>query len=265
MKRPLFIAFSTQKGGAGKSTFTALSASYLHYARGMNVAVIDCDYPQCSIYEMRKREIRQLDSNTHYQQKAINLFDTTGKQTYPIICAKPEEAVSRALDFLSQEEQSYDVVFFDLPGTINNDGVVATFMSMDYVFAPMSPSRMAMESTLSFIIPVCEMLGTDRKFNLKQIYLFWNRVDARVRRDVIEHYERVIADFGLHRLTTSIPNSVRYDKEQSILGDGAVFLSTIFPPDKGLLKGSGFDLLTDEILTITGLIQNSNNYDNNKK
>jgi|GEM_PF-1543127 len=44
-QKPLFIAFSTQKGGVGKSTFTVLVASYLHYLKGLNVAVMDCDYP----------------------------------------------------------------------------------------------------------------------------------------------------------------------------------------------------------------------------
>ena len=37
-KETLFIAFSTQKGGAGKTTLTVLVASYLHYVKGMNVA-----------------------------------------------------------------------------------------------------------------------------------------------------------------------------------------------------------------------------------
>ena len=29
-----FVAFSTQKGGAGKTTLTVLAASYLHYVKG---------------------------------------------------------------------------------------------------------------------------------------------------------------------------------------------------------------------------------------
>ena len=44
-KETLFIAFSTQKGGAGKTTLTVLVASYLHYVKGMNVAVVDLRYP----------------------------------------------------------------------------------------------------------------------------------------------------------------------------------------------------------------------------
>ena len=38
-KEPKYIAFSTQKGGAGKTTLTVLVASYLHYVMDYNVAV----------------------------------------------------------------------------------------------------------------------------------------------------------------------------------------------------------------------------------
>ena len=48
-KTPLYVAFSTQKGGVGKTTFTVLAASCLHYLKGYDVAVVDCDYPQHSI------------------------------------------------------------------------------------------------------------------------------------------------------------------------------------------------------------------------
>jgi hypothetical protein len=54
-------------------------------------------------------------------------------------------------------------------------------------------------------------------------------------------------------MQTVILQSVRYDKEQSIEGSDAVFLSTIFPPDKNLLKGSNLDSLVDEIMKIIHL------------
>ena len=50
MKETKYVAFSTQKGGVGKTTLTVLVASYLHYVKGYDVAVIDCDFPQYSIH-----------------------------------------------------------------------------------------------------------------------------------------------------------------------------------------------------------------------
>ena len=35
-KETLYVAFSTQKGGVGKTTFTVLVASYLYYLKGYN-------------------------------------------------------------------------------------------------------------------------------------------------------------------------------------------------------------------------------------
>ena len=48
MTDPKFVAFSTQKGGAGKTTLTVLAASYLYYVKGLKVLVVDCDVPRVS-------------------------------------------------------------------------------------------------------------------------------------------------------------------------------------------------------------------------
>ena len=63
MSETKFVALSTQKGGAGKTTLTVLMASYLHYVRGIDVAIIDCDFPQYSIDEMRKRDFKNMEEN----------------------------------------------------------------------------------------------------------------------------------------------------------------------------------------------------------
>ena len=39
-KTPLYVAFSNQKGGVGKTTFTVLAASYLYYLKGYDVAAV---------------------------------------------------------------------------------------------------------------------------------------------------------------------------------------------------------------------------------
>ena len=84
-KETLFIAFSTQKGGAGKTTLTVLVASYLHYVKGMNVAVVDCDYPQHSIAGMRKRDAEQVGADEDYKRMAYEQFTRLGKKAYPVL------------------------------------------------------------------------------------------------------------------------------------------------------------------------------------
>ena len=62
----LYVAFSTQKGGAGKTTLTVLMASYLLYVKGYDVAVIDCDFPQYSIHDMRKCDMDRISKDNYY-------------------------------------------------------------------------------------------------------------------------------------------------------------------------------------------------------
>ena len=66
MSKEIFVAFATQKGGIGKTSVTVLVASYLHYVKGYNVAIVDCDYPQNSIMDIREREIKLIDEDTYF-------------------------------------------------------------------------------------------------------------------------------------------------------------------------------------------------------
>ncbi|MDH6309427.1 chromosome partitioning protein [Dysgonomonas sp. PFB1-18] len=248
-KQPLYISICTQKGGAGKSVFTTLVAGYLHYVKGYDVAVIDCDYPQWSIYKMRGREAEQIGRNPFYGNKAEVFFSKLGKPTYPIVPAQPETGLHQAIEFLSAEEQKYDIVLFDLPGTVNNESVVQTYFAMDYLFVPITTSRINMESTLPFMISTNEMLTVNQgNTKLKGIYPFWNMVTGREKQELFDYYENAILSLGITILQTKIPKSVRYDREQSIEGNDYLFLSTIFPPDRPLLKGSNLDLLVEEII-----------------
>ena len=61
------IAVCNQKGGVGKSTFTVLLDSNLHYTLQRNVMVVDCDYPQWSIYNQPSRELEILNLSDYYK------------------------------------------------------------------------------------------------------------------------------------------------------------------------------------------------------
>lgn len=120
--KPVFIAFSTQKGGVGKTTFTVLAASYLHYVCGYNVLVVDCDYPQFSINEMRKRDAKGLETNSSLQELAIAQFSRLQKPTYSILCTTSDEAIGVVQDYLEQNESETDFVFFRFAGHHQYEG-----------------------------------------------------------------------------------------------------------------------------------------------
>ena len=250
-KETLFIAFSTQKGGAGKTTLTVLVASYLHYVKGMNVAVVDCDYPQHSIAEMRKRDLKTVMEDEHYKLMAYRQLQRIRKKAYPVAESTAEDAVTKADELLEKMPET-DIVFFDLPGTVNSAGILRTIAQMDYIFAPVSADKAVLESTLSFLDVLQRMMLGKETSRLKGLYLFWNQVDKRETSGLYEKYGQVVADMGLPMLQTRIPDTKRFRKEADSTGR-TVFRSTLLAPDRRMLAGSGIPELTREIATILKL------------
>ena len=245
-KRPIYVAFSTQKGGAGKTTLTVLVASYLHFVKGYNVAVVDCDYPQHSIVEMRERDLKMAMDDPYYKRMAYEQVQQLKKKAYPVIESTPEDAVEKVKELADSD---FDIIFFDLPGTVNNAGVVQTLARMDYIFSPIAADRVVMESTLRFVVVLNDTLVTTGKSNIKGLYLLWNMVDGREKSELYDVYEHVISELGLSVLKTYLPDSKRFRRELSI-GHKALFRSTIFPADKVLARGSNLEEITEEILSL---------------
>ena len=43
---PIFLGFSSQKGGVGKSTLAEIVSSILYYEKGIELFIVDCDLSQ---------------------------------------------------------------------------------------------------------------------------------------------------------------------------------------------------------------------------
>ncbi len=246
-KETLLVAFSTQKGGMGKTALTVLSASYLHYVKGYNVAVIDCDYPQHSIVEIRERDVEQVTNNPYYKQLAYIQFKNLQKKAYKVEESNAADAISVAERL--QQENDLDFIFFDLPGTLNTKGVVKTLAMMDYVFIPVSADKVVLESTLQFATTIHDNLITTGKSNIKDLLLVWNMVDGRERTELYEAYDDAIAELGLQIMKTIIPDTKRFRREMTE-ANRPVFRSTLLPVDKSLVKGSHIEELMNEICSI---------------
>ena len=231
MKKTNYVAFSTQKGGAGKTTLTVLVASYLHYVKGYNVAVIDCDFPQYSVYDMRKRDTKASVEDPYYQKMAYEQIKRLGKKPYPVVCCPAGEAIETA-ERLKAKLPDLDFIFFDMPGTANNRDVINTVAKMDYIFTPIIADRVVMESSIVFA---------------KVINEHFISMGGREKSELYSVYTDICAELALPILKTALPDSKRFRKETA-RERKAVFRSTVFPADKTLVRGSNLDLLVDEIL-----------------
>ena len=248
-KKNVCVAFSTQKGGAGKTTLTVLTASYLYYVKGYSVAVVDCDYPQYSIARMRERDIRMATEDDYYKRLSYEQFTRLDRKMYPVITSVPEKAAETARTL--EEKDRYDLIFLDLPGTVNAEGILYALSQMDYIFCPVSADRVVLESSLRFASRIGEKLVATGRSNIKGLYLLWNMVDGREKSELYGVYEEIIRELGLQVLQTFLPDSKRFRRE--LTGEHkAVFRSTLFPVDGTLAKGSHIREITEEILTIIG-------------
>lgn len=249
MNKEIFIAFATQKGGIGKTTLTVLTASYLHYVKGYNVAVIDCDAPQNSIADLRAREIKVIGESAYFKALACEHFRRVKKKAYPVIASNAVDALDDADKMLREETTKPDLVFFDLPGTLKSEGVVKTLSQMDYIFAPISADRLVVESTLQFAALFHENLITTGIAKTKGLHLFWTMVDGREKSELYDLYQQIIDDMNIPVLETRLPDSKRFRRDLSEERK-AIFRSTIFPMDNALMKGSNIKELAEEICSI---------------
>ena len=128
--------FPPKRAGSAKPPLPCwrrVTSSYLYYLKGYDVAVVDCDYPQHSIAGMRKRDAEQVGADEDYKRMAYEQFTRLGKKAYPVLCSSPEKAIATADGYVAAGHVP-DIVFFDLPGTVNSEGVINSLAGMDYIF-----------------------------------------------------------------------------------------------------------------------------------
>ena len=251
-KKVIYVAFSNQKGGVGKSAFTTLAASYLHYAGGKNVAVIDCDYPQHSIHAMREREKSFVLAGDRFKRMLTLQHEQTGKKAYSVYSAKPENALEAAQKYFSEKDSNIDVVFFDLAGTVASDGILKSLFNMDYIFCPIIPDKLVIQSSLTFASAIVDCLAKYPDIPLKGIYFFWNQIVRNENREIYDAYSDIMKRMKLNVLKTEIPFTVKYKREMS-MKNKQLFRSTLFPPVGAHVNDACLDLLIDEICQIINL------------
>lgn len=250
--KTVFIAFSSQKGGVGKSTFTTLAASTLYYRLGHNVVVFDADFPQHSLMKMKERDLKMVMENDALKKLAYRQFMTINKKAYEIIQHRADSVLEAAHEYVNNSPVPIDAVFFDLPGTVNTPGILKALAGMHHIFTPITADRVVMESTLVFTQLLQDVIMKKGETSIESINLFWNQVDGRESTPLYEVYNKLIDQLGLSLMHSQIKNSNRFRKE-SEANSKTVFRSTLMPPDERLMKACQLDLFMNEFLKIIQL------------
>lgn len=243
-KKPVFVAVSNQKGGVGKSTMLVALASLLNYTMDKSVAIVDCDATQRSLYNLRERDKEMVEKNKRYMT-LLEEQRLRGCKIYPIKRVRPEEARATAGEFAETGE--YDIIFIDLPGSMDVPGVLQTIFNVDYVLTPIAADNFVMDSSFVFAKSVMKCAENRKNIPLKDVFLFWTKVKKRSNTEVLDNYMALMKKQGLKILDSMIPDLCRYDKELSSR-TRTYFRCSLLPPPAGQLKGSGLQELANELI-----------------
>jgi len=179
----MVIIIGNQKGGAGKSTLTLLLANYLTLAKKCVVTVIDMDYQQSIAQKYEKAKL--LENTASYEVIAAGLED------YPDM----QEVLSATADQL---------VLIDLPGKLDDDGLIPVFQSADLVICPFAYDEFTFESTVLFSVVL-------QKINPKTVIIYVpNRIKANVKYETQKDVDEQLGKFG--HITAPIPDRIDFQR-----------------------------------------------------
>lgn len=179
----MVIIIANQKGGAGKSTLTLLLANYLTLVKKRTVMVIDMDYQQSIAGKYEKAKL--LENVEPYEVIAASL------EHFPIM-----------LSVLAQNKEQ--IVIIDLPGKLDDNGLIPVFQSADLVVCPFTYDEFSFESTVLFSVVL-------RKINANApIDYIPNRIKGNVKYETQEEVEVQLSKFG--NISQAIPDRVDFQR-----------------------------------------------------
>lgn len=168
----IFVSICTQKGGVGKSTLTAHFATYYAMEAARDVLVIDADFPQHTLVEIREIELSRLDYDEEKKQRFLD-YD---RIPYAIE-SMPVNQVPDRLDELSKTDK---LVFIDLPGTLNVEGYGEVVARLDVAILLLETDPASFASTMTTAVGFSQIKSRRHKAGLP-LYLLWNKWNSRER------------------------------------------------------------------------------------
>jgi chromosome partitioning protein len=179
----MIIIIGNQKGGAGKSTFALVLANFLTQEKNCPVTVIDMDYQQSIAQKFQKAKI--LENAEPYDVVPANL------ESYPYL-----------RDLLCKSAK--DVILIDLPGKLDDDGLIPVFTSADLVICPFAYDEFTFQSTVLFTVVM-------KRINPKIMMVFVpNRIKSNARYEIMVEVNEQLFKFG--KITPVLPDRIDFQR-----------------------------------------------------
>ena len=219
-RTPITVAFATQKGGAGKSTGLTLLSSYLFFKRDASVVVIDADFPQHSIQQLRNAEKQRLGNqggDVEFQREFLRYGKTP---IYPIVSSRMDAVFHRrspeqASPFEKATHPALNsaYILIDTPGSLAVEGMFDLIARVDRIVVPLEPEQMSLSSTSQFIAAVNSVVGAAE--GAGKIVAFWNKIRWRSHARIVEQQNEYFRSRGVRVLRNYIPESVKLKRSDT--------------------------------------------------
>jgi chromosome partitioning protein len=179
----MICLFGNQKGGVGKSTLTVLTGNFLSQAKDWPVTIIDMDYQLSISQKFEKAKV--LENEEPYDVLPASL------ENFPLLSS-----------VLTKNKK--DAILIDLPGKLDDDGLIPVFQSADLVICPFSYDEFTFESTVLFAVVL-------KKVNPRADIVFIpNRIKANVKFEIMSEVNEQLSKFG--RITAPIPDRIDFQR-----------------------------------------------------
>lgn len=259
------ISFFNSKGGVGKSVLTNTCANEIKFQYAKNktpceIIVFDCD-PQQTISKKREEDLLFLqmaaDQLEELPQGDKELIRQTRKRyvyyankyafTSYDICAidtsNPQE-----IEYVKNliNENKYNFVFFDLPGTLEQDGTAEIFSLIEHLFIPLTSTDSDIKGTIKFLSFLEKLADLNRINHLENVRLVLNQTDiikAKKYKKMIQEFEN---EYGLKFLESWINRTEKFDTNTIFPISTVVNLNTQEESNNNLTKS--ITNLTTEII-----------------
>lgn len=205
------LTFFNEKGGVGKTTLTALFASWLAYKERQKVHVVDCDYPSYQLWGMQQLDVKALRENLGAGRIGLSLAQMCkGNDFYKVSRFEGSGPYGEAelrkiashVKSVTRGREGY--LIMDFPGRfLQNDAIhrLVAERLIDLVVFPVDSDRQSRSAAVATFLQM-RRLNPDQR-----CAALWNRetgAERKAREDRYADASRSLESMGMHVISTRV-------------------------------------------------------------